>query len=354
MRREPEALASVAILWNGLPRYAAAAIAAAAKQNDRRIVVIATRPEVPAAGAEQAVGVPVHWIDRNSRYSFRDLGLCVPGIVFTAGWSVPSFMRLAREVKRMGGKAVCMCDNSFRGDLRQRCGAAVYRLAYRRLFDYAWVPGRSANRLMRFYGLSDTDVSQGLYTADTTLFRCNIPLSFRPLRFVFVGQFIDRKNVLSLCDAFLLHQQSSPVPCDLHLYGAGPLRDRLPRHASIVVHPFAPPETLAAALNEARCLVLPSRIDHWGVVVHEAASCGMLLIVSETTGAADDLCGPHNACRIRSSSEPDMVRAFRWASSLTAADLAVASQESVERAAYFSIDAWAETFNRICVKLASS
>jgi glycosyltransferase involved in cell wall biosynthesis len=300
---------------------------------------------------ERSLGGKIFWIGTEDACSFRDLGETVPAITFTAGWAVPSFMRLAREARRAGGKVVCMCDNSFRGDLRQVVGAAVYRLRYSRLFDHVWVPGKSGFRLMRFFGVPANRISEGLYTADTTVFRCTAPIESRPLRFVFAGQFIDRKNVLRLCEAFLLFRRAIAGPCDLHLYGSGPLRERIPSHPDIHVHPFATPPRLSEALNQSRCLVLPSTLDHWGLVVHEAASCGTLLIASRATGAALDLCVPTNSRLVDASSIDDIVGAFHWVASLDPHDLASASRESQQLAAAFSIERWGDTFRAICKQL---
>jgi len=241
-----------------------------------------------------------------------------------------------------------MCDNSFRGDLRQVVGAVVYRLGYSRLFDHAWVPGKSGFRLMRFFGVPASRISNGLYTADTDVFRYMVPIESRPLRFLFAGQFIDRKNVLRICEAFLRFRRAIAGPCDLHLYGSGPLRDRIPVHPDLHVHPFATPTQLAAALNQARCLVLPSTLDHWGLAVHEAASCGTLLIVSHATGAAQDLCSPRNSRLVDASSIDDIVSAFRWVASLDPHDIAIASRESRLLAAAFNHESWGDTFEAIC------
>jgi glycosyltransferase involved in cell wall biosynthesis len=342
----------VCIAWSGLPLYAAAGIAAAIETSGYDISVIATRPSVPATGMEAALGRSITWIDGHDRVSFRDLGLDVPAIVFISGWATPAFMRLASQARRAGGKVVCMADNSFRGDARQYLGAVVYRFAYRAFYDHAWVPGKSAARLMRFYGVPADRISQGLYTADTSVFKCRTPIENRPLRFVFAGQFIERKNVLRMCSAFLKFCKHDSRPCELHLYGSGPLRDRIPEHPQIHVHPFAAPAGLAAVLNDARCLILPSVIDHWGVVVHEAAACGTLLIVSDATGATEDLCSSSNARVVRAASEGDMVRALQWVASRGDQELVAGSRESVARAAAFSVAKWAATFSSICGRLA--
>jgi glycosyltransferase involved in cell wall biosynthesis len=342
---------SVCIAWSGLPLYAAAGIAAAIETSGYDITVIGTQPAVPATGMEAALGRSITWIDGHDRVSFRDLGLDVPAILFISGWATPAFMRLASQVRRAGGKVVCMADNSFRGDARQYLGAVAFRLAYRRFYDHAWVPGKSAARLMRFYGMPADRISQGLYTADTSVFKCKTPIENRPLRFVFAGQLIERKNVLRMCSAFVEFCRHDSRPCELHLYGSGPLRDRLPEHPNIHVHPFAAPAQLAAALNEARCLILPSVIDHWGLVVHEAAACGALLIVSDATGAREDLCTPTNSRIVQAASEGDLVRALQWVASRGDQELIAGSRESVAQARAFSVAQWAATFSSICERL---
>lgn len=343
-RRTP----NVVITWQGLPLYAASAISAAIRQGHETIHVVATKPEVPLVGLEETLGIPIRWITRDSRCTFSELGLGVPDVIFTAGWSVPAFMRLATEVRRSGGRVVCMADNSFRGDLRQCLGAIVYRAAYRRLFDRTWVPGRSATQLMRFYGVPDAHIFPGLYTCDTAIFHATRPLQDRPPAFTFVGQLSERKNVLGLCRAFLtFHSQSAPS-CTLDIFGAGPLRAHLPAHPSIRIHDFATPQRLAAAFNESRCLVLPSILDHWGVVVHEAVSCGTLLIVSDTTGAGADLCSPSNSRITRAGNEDDLVNAFHWVASLNDESLIYGSQSSQMLARQYSPEIWARTLHALC------
>jgi glycosyltransferase involved in cell wall biosynthesis len=349
-------MALIAILWNGLPLYAAAAIAHAVDRGSHEIVVIATRPDVPAVGMEDVCGTTVRWIGRSDHPSFRDLGHTIPEVVFIAGWSIPSFMRLAHEARRAGAKIVCMVDNSFRGDLRQCMGALAYRLLYRSFFHHTWVPGLSATKLMQFYGVPAVRISSGLYTCDTSLFRNETPLAQRPIAFTFVGQFTDRKNVLFTCEAFLGFLAQASEDHVLNLYGTGPLRNRLPEHPSIHVHDFAPPACLAATLNESRCLVLCSKLDHWGVAVHEATSCGTLVIASAAVGAAEDLCGTRNARIIhrRGRGIDELIAAFDWAASLQASQLADASIESVRLARRFSPEQWADSFDRICANVMQS
>ena len=52
---------------------------------------------------------------------------------------------------------------------------------------------------------------------------------------------------------------------------------------------FVQPDDLPAVLERAGCLVLPSRFEPWGVVVHEAAAAGLPIVCTPVCGAATRL-----------------------------------------------------------------
>ena len=52
---------------------------------------------------------------------------------------------------------------------------------------------------------------------------------------------------------------------------------------------FMQPSKIAEIYKSNMAFILPSRADHWGTVVVEAASCGMIPIVSSGVGAAEDV-----------------------------------------------------------------
>ena len=51
---------------------------------------------------------------------------------------------------------------------------------------------------------------------------------------------------------------------------------------------FGSPVEVAAEMRRSRFFLLPSREEHWGVVVHEAALSGCGLILSDSVGSAPD------------------------------------------------------------------
>ena len=80
----------------------------------------------------------------------------------------------------------------------------------------------------------------------------------------------------------------------LLLSGSGPERERLASLAStlgvrLVLLPDIPWERIAERYVLADVFALLSRHEPWGVVVNEAAACGLPLVLSDRVGAAFDL-----------------------------------------------------------------
>ena len=341
----------VAVAWNGLPLYAAAMLRRAFDHFGEHVNVIGTRPHVPAQGMEDVLRQEVTWIvDENVATSFASLAIPVPKVFFVSGWNLPAFNALCREVKRNGGTVVVMVDNCYRGSVRQFVGAIAYRAFFGSLFDHAWVPGESARRLMRSYGVPENKITLGLYSCDSSTFTDRRPIVQRSTRFCFVGQFIERKNPCRVHEAFCRFRAANHGDASLMMYGSGPLRKSLRETDSISVRNFAIPHDLSEALNDSRVLVLTSLVDHWPLVVHEAASCGCLLILSDAIGSIPEFAAKQNARLVRATSITDLINAFYWATRLSAVELTIGSAQSIQRASAFSVDRWAETFRALCLR----
>jgi glycosyltransferase involved in cell wall biosynthesis len=108
------------------------------------------------------------------------------------------------------------------------------------------------------------------------------------VRFLFVGQLIERKGLRELLDAFVDLGSG-----ELWIAGDGPLREEASRVATLTdrirLLGHLSWEELQAAYAAVDALVLPSRYEVWGLVVNEALERGLPVIVSDQVGAADDL-----------------------------------------------------------------
>ena len=331
----------IAFSWNGLPQYAARLVRAAIDRLDEPCVVVGSRPSVPVEGMERVLAQKVHWVDADRAMTWSDLGLSVPEIFIQSGWSYPAFSSLGREVRKKRGYVIGLSDANWRGDMRQLLlGPIGFRAIHRAKFDAMVVPGRQGAKLLTYFGMAPERIHHGMYGADPEIFTGGPPLAARPKTFQYVGQFIERKGVLTLGRAFLRFSAIHPG-WTLQLTGSGELRDKLPSDARIKVESFVQPEELATRYHAARFFILPSRVEAWGLVVHEAALCGCALALSDAIGSADDLVTEANGVRFRAGDEDALVRALVTAASRDEAWLACAQAQSRALAANFGPDRFA-------------
>jgi glycosyltransferase involved in cell wall biosynthesis len=285
---------------------------------------------------ERSLGRNIVWLDgKDKNISWPSLNLPVPNVLFCGGYATPAFNSLAKQVWAANGAVVLMSDNNWHGHLRHRF---LDRIRQSQMLQTrangVFVPGASAFSVARAWGYEPKDIETNLYGADPSVFHGGSALASRPKTFLFVGQFIHRKNVLTLTDAFLRFADAFP-DWALRLCGHGPLADTIPIHPRIHTHGFVQPAELAVIMRDARCLVLPSREEHWGLVVHEAALSGSALLLSSAVGAAYDLAVPENAILFPPSNTGALVRAMCTLASWTDDRWSLAEEVSKRLASKF-------------------
>ena len=337
----------IAIAWNGLPLYAARLIKEGIQRVQEPVSIIASQPNVPILGMEDFLGQKVTWIDSNEKINWDTLNLDIPDIFFHTGWAYPAFNSLGDEVRKKGGSVVSMVDNCWQNSPRQWIGALVFRLVYRRWFDAIWVPGRSANQLCRFLGMPQKRIYQGMYGADPKLFSPETPLYQRKKQFIFVGQFIQRKGVDILIKAFQKFKLEFP-DWNLKVFGCGPLNYLFQNQPGVISQGFQQPPQIAAEMSESRFLILPSREEHWGLVVHEATLAGCGVIASKEVGSvADLLFPPLNGFIVSNHSPDELYKVMKQSALLTDSQLENIQKKSLALSNLFGPKIWANEFSDI-------
>ncbi len=301
------------------------------RSTTEKVVVVASRPDVPIKGMEVLAGCEVYWVGLNDHVSLKELLVEVPRVLTVPGWRFPLFNRFRDEVHAAGGKVIAGVDNNYSFSFKNIAKSIQFRFLYAKRYDGFWVPGMSGFKLMRFYGVEGSKIYQGSYSADQTLFTDGVGLSNREKRLLYVGQFIERKNVKMLCEAFIHANDIVKCGWTLELCGSGKLKSELPNDPSIVINDFVQPECLADKYRSARAFILPSKEEHWGLVVHEAALSGCVLLLSDRVGAADDfLLEGVNGFSFSPSSIVDMTAAIVKIMRLNDMQLNVAQKKSLE------------------------
>ena len=344
--------AQLAFGWNGLPQYGARLLAAAFRAVGHSFPVVASRPEVPIQGMEEHLGSQVDWIDPRVPASWHDLQRPVPQVYFQPGWAYPAFNRLGDEVRANGGRVCLVFDNNRTGALKQRAGAVAFRATQLRRYSAAFVPGKSGRDLARAMGFPAEKIWTGLYGADDGLFTPSVPLRNRPKVILFVGQYIQRKGCVPFAEAFA--SVSNAIPdWEIHLYGQGEWRSRIPLHPQIKVSGFTQPEDLAGLYQNARVLALPSFHESWGLVVHEACLTGCQLLLSDRIGSAADFATPENALLFRPGQQDAMSRAILEIANRSASALDRAEASSLEVARTHGPSVFARNVKAIYATLAA-
>ncbi len=337
----------IAIAWEGLPVYGARLIAAGRNAlGAESLVVLGTRPSVPLEGIESNLGQSVHWLSREHCSTWSDLGLKVPRIFIHTGWAYPYFNALADEVLREEGRVVSMVDNRWKLNCRQLLGALYFRLKLRKRFSALWVPGVSGYRLAKFLGMPPDRILTGMYGADPELYSPGVPLSARLKRIVFVGQYVNRKGIDLLASAWA-HIHLAHPDWELYCYGSGPEEHRFRAIPGCRTFSFLQPTEIAAAMRTARFLVLPSRDDHWGLVVHEAALSGCGLVLSSAVGASADLVCDSNGRIFESGKVGELQKALEWAIAQEGASLVDIYSCSRKMAELFGPKTWANSLLKL-------
>jgi glycosyltransferase involved in cell wall biosynthesis len=116
-----------------------------------------------------------------------------------------------------------------------------------------------------------------------------------PTKFVFVGTASRRKGFDILLEAFRLTCSVFPS-AELHVIGDPKPACRFMGYSSdkIVMHGKRSRRELAQVLGVMDCLVLPSRIEAFGMVVVEALAAGVPAIVTPQVGAAEIIVAGEN------------------------------------------------------------
>jgi glycosyltransferase involved in cell wall biosynthesis len=115
------------------------------------------------------------------------------------------------------------------------------------------------------------------------------------IQIIAVGNFIHRKGYDLLFKALASLDCSKSSPWSLACYGAGStaklgdLAETLEISSRVRFSSFLGVSELIQAYQTADLFVLATRSDTYGIVVHEAAACGLPIIVSKYAGAAEVL-----------------------------------------------------------------
>ena len=169
------------------------------------------------------------------------------------------------------------------------------------------VPGKASLGYLRQHGISAQQIFVAPNAVDTHFFAhhaekvrhdpdthrkmLNLPARF----FLFAGRLVPEKGIFDLLEAYAMLPLELRQQVALVLVGDGPSRAEISRRAAAIkcglvkIAGFAQREQLASYYALAETFVFPTHTDPWGLVVNEAAACGLPVIASDVAGCVSDL-----------------------------------------------------------------
>jgi glycosyltransferase involved in cell wall biosynthesis len=272
-----------------------------------------------------------------------------PDAVVMSSWGWPPSYRAAMRALEPRVLRILAMDNTWDATPRQWLGRLTHRLYISPLFDCVLVPSDRTEWFARRLGFDSKDVIRGLYSGDTSLFNRGSRTGQQLIAsrsFLFAGRLVPVKGVDVLAESFRRYRQLSADPWGLSVVGIGELEGLLSNSPGVTMHGFLQPAQLAELMQSCSCLVLPSRFEPYGLVVHEAAAAGLALLISDVAGAGPGLVQDGYNGWVLPPGDPNMwARAMHRVSTATAERLEQMSGVSQALSTRLSIPGWARNLH---------
>lgn len=211
-----------------------------------------------------------------------------PDVVISHSWEVAAYRHIMRALPK-GTLRVLWMDNILRGTARQWVGMKASRIYLQPLFDAVMVPSDRTEQFARRLGFPASAVIRGCTPADTNLFSTP-PVSGEDLakraRFVAAMRLVHHKGADVLAAAYRDYRRRSDDPWNLAIAGLGEMAGEFEGIEGVEMLGFKQPEELADEMRRSSCLINPSRMEPYAVVLQEGAASGLPIIATDFMGAA--------------------------------------------------------------------
>lgn len=183
--------------------------------------------------------------------------------------------------------------------------------------------GTESAKCLKYYGVDESKIVVGYNTVDIRYYRQKyqeaklFPKTDGRLKLLFIGQLIERKGLVQIIEALKLLGSSA---WELQIVGSGPDEQKLKQKVKdsglenqIYFEGYKQKEELTDYLIQSDCLLFPSLIEVWGLVVNEALATNTFVLASKYAGATKDIImDQQNGLIIDPMDVSDVLRAFRW------------------------------------------
>ena len=214
-----------------------------------------------------------------------------PHALLVNSWHIGAYRRTARKLRGRTLRIVTV-HNQWTATPKQRAARAAAPLLLKPTYDAAFVCDERQAVFAERLGFTAERMLWGVNTCDQPLFADVAMRRGRhaaPQAFLFVGRLVEDKAIDVMAAAYRRYRAEVVDPWPLLIAGVGPQSHFLEGIDGVKMLGFVQPSDLPSVFDEAGCLVLPSRVEPWAVVVHEAVSAGLPVVCSRACGASTRL-----------------------------------------------------------------
>jgi glycosyltransferase involved in cell wall biosynthesis len=239
-----------------------------------------------------ALPANVKMLDR-SKLDLQELkNTCVnfdPDKIVVSGWIDKEYLKVSKSFFSKV-PTIMTLDNQWKGNTKQKLACWLSPIWLKKIFSHVWVPGNAQQLFAEKLGFETNKILKGFYVANQELYSnyyfdsLEIKKNKVPHRFIYVGRYYDFKGITDLWQAFIELKKENNNDWELWCLGVGDIPAI--EHPSIKHFGFVQPIDMQKYIAETSVFVLPSRVEPWGVVVHEFTLAGFPIICSSEVGAA--------------------------------------------------------------------
>ncbi|MEC0106654.1 glycosyltransferase family 4 protein [Paenibacillus taichungensis] len=247
-----------------------------------------------------------------------------PDVVMTTGYEAPGYWTGMLYAKIFRKRFVVWYGSTLHSSrVQNKLFNSIRKFFFGRADAFVSYGTESA-KCMEHYGVDPEKIVIGYNTVDVKYYRQHYKESRKASRqneariqFLYIGQLIERKGLLHVLQALSKLETRN---WEFKIVGSGSdeaiLRKKVEEYGlsdRVLFEGYKQKEQLGTYLAQADCLIFPSLIEVWGLVVNEALATNTFVLASKYAGATKDIIADkQNGLVIDPLDQRNMIEAFQW------------------------------------------
>ena len=273
-----------------------------------------------------------------------------PDVLLICSWNNKTYLRIARK---FSGIRILFMDNQWHRTLKQICGVILQYFIIKQHFDGVLLPGARQEKFAKLLGFKSFQIAKMGYSADVNKFLSCKP-SAESRKFLYIGRLVQEKGIELLLNGYASYREMVEDPWELRIIGNGKFREWIiaKNVRGVRISEFIQPPLLPSEYSAAGCFVLASTFEPWGLVLHEAAACGLPIICSDACGASDDFVEQGvNGFVFKSGIVAELSTAMVRIHNVSISDWNVMSEQSRRKARRITPEIWARSLVNLVIEI---